>query len=128
MTQAVVAGLVLLGTAFGLLGAVGLLRMPDVLVRMHASTKLATLACGLTLAAAAVHFGSADVTIRAVAILLFLLLTAPLAAHMIGRAAVTTGVPLWRVTAPDWLCRTREAAGNDEPTDAEDPRDDRPDT
>jgi multicomponent Na+:H+ antiporter subunit G len=113
MTEAVVAALVLVGTAFGLLGAVGLLRMPDVLVRMHASTKLATLACGLTLAAAAVHFGSADVTIRAVAILLFLLLTAPLAAHMIGRAAVTTGVPLWRVTAPDWLCRRRDASEED---------------
>jgi multicomponent Na+:H+ antiporter subunit G len=123
MTQTVVAGLVLLGALFGLLGAVGLLRMPDVLVRMHASTKLATLACGLTLIAAAVHFNSADVTIRAVAILLFLLLTAPLAAHMIGRAAVTTGVPLWRVTAPDWLCRRRDTAEGDEA----DPREGSPD-
>lgn len=126
MTQAVVAGLVLVGTIFGLLGAVGLLRMPDVLVRMHASTKLATLACGLTLAAAAVHFGSADVTIRAVAILLFLLLTAPLAAHMIGRAAVTTGVPLWRVTAPDWLCRRRDAPEDDDTAGAAEPGDDTP--
>ncbi|MBN2906296.1 MAG: monovalent cation/H(+) antiporter subunit G [Rhodobacteraceae bacterium] len=100
MTEMIVAGLILLGGVFGVIGAVGLLRMPDVLIRMHASTKIGTLACGLIVIAAAVHFGSTDITIRAVAIVLFLLLTAPIAAHMIGRAAVSTGVPLWNTRQP----------------------------
>ncbi|MEM9726698.1 MAG: monovalent cation/H(+) antiporter subunit G [Pseudomonadota bacterium] len=81
--------------AFALLGSVGLLRLPDVLIRMHASTKIGTLACGLVMAAAALHFGTSDSVIRALAIILFLFLTAPIGAHMIGRAAVSSGVPLW---------------------------------
>jgi multicomponent Na+:H+ antiporter subunit G len=96
MSTLIVAILILIGGTFGILGAVGLLRMPDVLTRMHASTKIGTLSCGLVTAAAAVHFGDASTSVRAVLIILFLLLTAPIAAHMIGRAAVTTGVPLWR--------------------------------
>jgi multicomponent Na+:H+ antiporter subunit G len=95
MTDIIVGVLVILGSALGALGALGLVRLPDVLIRMHASTKIGTLSCGLIMAAAAVHFGTAEMVIRAVAIILFLLLTAPIAAHMIGRAAVFIGVPLW---------------------------------
>lgn len=100
MTQMIATILILSGGVFAVIGAVGLVRMPDVLIRMHASTKIGTLACGLIVIATAVHFGTADITIRAVAIVLFLLLTAPIAAHMIGRAAVSTGVPLWNTRQP----------------------------
>ena len=96
MTSYIVAGLILMGGALGAIGALGVVRLPDVLIRMHASTKTGTLSCGLIIAAAAVHFGTTEISIRAVAIILFLLLTAPIAAHMIGRAAFSTGVPLWR--------------------------------
>ena len=96
MTDVIAGTLILLGGAFGVIGALGLLRMPDILTRMHASTKIGTLSCGLVVAGAAVHFGDGSTGVRAVLIILFLLLTAPIAAHLIGRAAVTTGVPLWR--------------------------------
>ncbi len=93
----VIAGLlILLGGIFGVLGAVGLVRMPDILIRMHASTKIGTLSCGLVVTAAAVHFGDWSTSVRAVLIILFLLLTAPIASHMIARAAVSSGLPLWR--------------------------------
>ncbi|MEL6167687.1 MAG: monovalent cation/H(+) antiporter subunit G [Pseudomonadota bacterium] len=95
MTDAIMAFLILLGCLFALIGGLGLVRLPDVLIRMHASTKIGTLACGLIMSAAAIHFGTGDMVIRAVSIILFLLLTAPIAAHMIGRAAVSTGVKLW---------------------------------
>jgi multicomponent Na+:H+ antiporter subunit G len=95
MSEVIVGVLVLLGGAFGVLGAVGLIRMPDILIRMHASTKIGTLFCGLLVAAAAVHFGDWSTSVRAVLIILFLLLTAPIASHMIARAAVSSGVPLW---------------------------------
>ena len=101
MSDFIVSGLVLSGGIFAVIGGIGLVRMPDVLIRMHASTKIGTLACGLILAAVAAHFGTAVITMRVVAILLFLLLTAPIAAHMIGRAAVSTCVPLWRTARPD---------------------------
>ena len=93
----VIAGLLLLlGGVFAVLGSVGVLRLPDVLIRMHASTKIGTLACGLIIAGVALHFGEADVIVRGIAIIVFLILTAPIGAHMIGRAALRTGVPLWK--------------------------------
>ena len=96
-----------------------MLRLPDVLIRMHASTKAGTLGCGLILVAAAVHFGETGIVARAVAAIVFLMLTAPVAAHMIGRAAYRTGVPLWKGTVIDelggqdaglWLERGQRAA------------------
>ena len=92
----VVGLLCLAGAAFALIAGLGVLRLPDVLIRMHASTKAGTLGSGLILAAVATHFAEAPVVAKAVATVLFLLLTAPIAAHMIGRAALRTGVPLWR--------------------------------
>ena len=101
MAEYVVAALILVGGAFAAIGALGILRMPDVLIRMHAATKTGTLATILIIVGTAVHFGTTEMIIRAIAIILFLLLTAPIAAHMIGRAAYSTGVPLWTGKPPD---------------------------
>lgn len=95
MTDWIIAVLIVGGGVFAVIGAVGLLRLPDVLIRMHASTKIGTLACALVMAGAAVGFGATSEVARAVLIVLFLLLTAPIGSHMIGRAAIATGVPLW---------------------------------
>jgi multicomponent Na+:H+ antiporter subunit G len=95
MAEYFIAALVLMGGFFCFVAGLGILRLPDVLIRMHASTKAGTLGAGLILGAAAVHFGDTTTTTRAVAAILFLLLTAPVAAHMIGRAAFKVGVPLW---------------------------------
>ena len=95
MSEWITALLLLIGGVFAVIGSIGFLRLPDVLIRMHASTKIGTLACGLIIAGSAVFFADAQITIRVIAIILFLLLTAPIAAHMIGRAAVSTGVKLW---------------------------------
>ena len=105
MTDILTSILVVAGGLFALAAALGVLRMPDVLIRMHASTKAGTLGCGLILLAVAVHFAETGVTARAVAAIVFLLLTAPVAAHMIGRAAYRTGVPLWKGTVIDELGR-----------------------
>jgi len=83
----IVAILAILGGLFAFFAGLGILRLPGVLNKMHASTKAGTLGCTLTIAAAAVHFGETSVSVRAIATVLFLLLTAPIAAHMIGRAA-----------------------------------------
>lgn len=88
--------LVLAGGFFALIAGLGILRLPDVLIRMHASTKAGTLGSGLILAAVAVHFWDGAIAAKAMVAVLFLLLTAPLAAHMIGRAALKLGVPLYR--------------------------------
>jgi multicomponent Na+:H+ antiporter subunit G len=98
----IVGTLCLIGGAFALIAGLGILRLPDVLIRMHASTKAGTLGSGLILAAVALFFQDAGMTAKVVLAVLFLMLTAPIAAHMIGRAAVRQGVPLWKTDrAPD---------------------------
>lgn len=90
MIEIIVALLVLGGGAFVLIAAIGIVRLPDLLTRMHASTKAGTLGSLLVLAGLAVFVGSAMVISKVVATVLFLLLTAPIAAHMIGRAHART--------------------------------------
>lgn len=91
----ILAALVLIGGFFCFVAGLGVLRLPDVLIRMHASTKAGTLGSGLILIAVAIFFADTATITRAVSTILFLFITAPVAAHMIGRAAFRSGVPLW---------------------------------
>ena len=80
-----------------------MLRMPDIFLRMSATTKTATLGVGAMLLGTALFFGDLGAISRAFAILVFILSTTPVAAHMIGRAAYSDGVPLWEGTIMDEL-------------------------
>lgn len=95
MTQIVIGVVLLVAGVFAVIGSLGLVRMQDVLIRMHSSSKIGTLSTGLSVLAAVIWFADVAVSVRGGLIVLFLLLTAPIASHMIGRAAVATGVPLW---------------------------------
>lgn len=88
MTDIIAGLLVLGGSAFVFIAGVGVYTLPDTLNRMHASTKAGTLGSILSLIATALVFAEGSVTARVLAIIAFLLLTAPVAAHMIGRASV----------------------------------------
>ncbi len=110
------AVLVLAGGLFGFIAAVGMLRLPDMITRMHASTKAGTLGAGLIMAAVAIHFMEVGITLRAAAAILFLLLTAPVAAHVIGRAAYRCGIQLWERTWIDELASLRRGARDQEET------------
>lgn len=103
MMQWIVALLLLVGGVLMLVAAVGVLRMPDVLLRMSATTKAVTLGAGCMLGAAAVHFGDLGISTRLVATIAFLAATAPVAAHMISRAAYLAEVPLWKGMKVDEL-------------------------
>ncbi|MGD8441303.1 MAG: monovalent cation/H(+) antiporter subunit G [Holophagae bacterium] len=105
MIAAVVAAL---GLAFMTVAGLGLLRMPDLLTRMHASSKAGTLGAALVLGAVALHFGDAAITVRVVVVCVFLLLTAPVASHVIARAAYRTGVPLAPETVIDELAESED--------------------
>lgn len=101
VTDVLTALLLLAGAAFTFIAGLGVLRLPDIMIRMHASTKAGTLGTGLILLAVAVSYGSLSEASRAIAAIIFLLITAPVAAHMIGRAAYRSGVPLWHRTVID---------------------------
>lgn len=89
---AIITGILLLiGAGFGLVGALGLIRFPDVYTRMHAASKAGTLGSGFCLLAVAVNETSFDVTTRALAGVVFFVLTAPISAHLLARAAIKAG-------------------------------------
>lgn len=95
MSALIASALLILGGAFILIAGVGVTRLPDVFIRMHAATKVGTLGSGLILAGVAVHFAETSVVVRCVSIVVFLLMTAPIGAHMIGRAALRIGLTPW---------------------------------
>ena len=103
MIEVLVSILLLMGAAFMVLASVGVLRLPDLPTRMHATTKAGALGAMLTMAGVAFHFGDSTVVARAVAIVVFIFLTAPIAAHVIGRAGYFTGIKLWEGTVKDEL-------------------------
>ena len=101
MTDIVTAIVWLAGSAFALLAAVGVLRMPDVFTRMQASTKASTLGLGCLLIGAALQMGDFASLIRVASIGAFVLLTTPVSGHVIARAAYFADVPLWEGTVLD---------------------------
>jgi len=95
--------LVLVGAGFSLVAGIGLVRLPDLYLRMHAATKAGTLGGGLVLVAVAIHSEQLEVVARALAGIVFLLITAPIGAHLLGRAGYIAGVPLWSGSRDDAL-------------------------
>ena len=95
--------LFIIGSFLMFLAGLGLLRLPDVFLRMSAATKASTLGAGFILLAAALYFEDLGTTSRAIATIFFLLLTGPVAAHRIARAAYFDGVHLWEGTVRDDL-------------------------
>jgi multicomponent Na+:H+ antiporter subunit G len=82
-----------IGSGFALVGALGVLRFPDVYTRTHAASKAGTLGAGMCLVAVALSFGAIDVATRAIAGVVFFMLTAPVSAHLLARAAFMAGYP-----------------------------------
>ncbi|HZG99647.1 MAG TPA: monovalent cation/H(+) antiporter subunit G [Flavisolibacter sp.] len=103
MAEVLIIILCSFGVLFILLAAIGVVRMPDFYLRVSVTTKAATLGIGLILISAAIYFGDISITSRVVAIIFFLFLTAPVAAHMIGRASYFIGTKLWEKSVIDEL-------------------------
>jgi multicomponent Na+:H+ antiporter subunit G len=103
MSSIIIAILSSFGALFVLLAAIGMIRMPDTYLRISVTTKAATLGVGLMLVSAAVFFNDLSTTSRALVIILFVLLTAPVSAHLIGRASYFMGVKLWDKSVMDDL-------------------------
>lgn len=96
--EILVIAFTLLGSGFGVLAAIGVIRMPDLYTRMQSATKAGTLGVACVVLAAAIYFGTAATAAKAVIVVLFLFATAPIASHLIARAAYNSGVPLWQQT------------------------------
>jgi len=104
MIDIILAILSTVGAFSILFASIGVLRMPDFYLRLSVTVKASTLGVGLLLICAAIMFpDDVSVTTKSIAIIFFLLLTAPIAAHMIAKAAYFIGTPLWKGTVVDDL-------------------------
>ncbi|WP_241033812.1 monovalent cation/H(+) antiporter subunit G [Vibrio maerlii] len=102
MTDIIVSISVLLGSFLMLLASIGLNRMPDLLTRMHATTKAGALGAGLLIMAFAIVFWEdTSVVVRAGAVVVFIIVTAPIAAHVLARTSYFVGVDVWEGTVKD---------------------------
>ncbi|WP_291864274.1 Na+/H+ antiporter subunit G [Bradyrhizobium sp.] len=88
----IISLLILVGAAFALVGSIGLARLPDFFTRLHGPTKATTLGVGSVVIASLIHSsaGTGGVSLRELAISLFLFITAPVSAHLLAKAALKT--------------------------------------
>jgi multicomponent Na+:H+ antiporter subunit G len=93
--------LIIIGSIFALVASIGLLRLPDVYTRMHAAAKAGTLGSGLMMIALAFAAEDLAAVTRALAGVGFIILTAPIAAHLLARAAYSVGYRLWKGSVID---------------------------
>lgn len=90
LAEAITSLLILIGAAFALVGSIGLARLPDFFTRLHGPTKATTLGVGSIVIASLIHSStiSGSLSLRELAISLFLFITAPVSAHLLGKAAL----------------------------------------
>ncbi|MBL4832917.1 MAG: Na+/H+ antiporter subunit G [Pseudomonas sp.] len=86
----IVAGLLMLGSIFALVGSIGLWKLPDFFMRLHGPTKATTLGVGSLVIGSLIYFsaGRDGISLHELLITLFLFITAPVSAHMLAKAAM----------------------------------------
>jgi len=102
IAQYAAALLLVVGALFGLIAAVGVLRLPDLYTRLHAASKAGAVGAGLILLAVAVISLDGGVILRSILGIVFLLLSTPISAHLLARAAYRSGeLPISTTTVDD---------------------------
>ncbi len=108
--NAVAAVLVVAGSAIAMIGGIGVLRMPDVFARMHTATKAPTLGLVLVALGAALRVARMTDVVFLLLVVLLQFVTAPVGAHLLSRAAYSSGDQLAVDTVIDDLA---DAGGSD---------------
>ena len=86
MTDIIISILILLGTAFIFIASLGLFRFSDIYSRMHASTKATSFGILLIIIGIGLFFNTAIIWLKALLVVVFIYLTAPLSAHSIAKS------------------------------------------
>lgn len=94
-------GFIVIGLVFDFFGCLGLIRLPDIYNRLQASTKCVTLGTCSILLGLFIFKGFTASGIKAILCIIFIILTAPVSAHALSRAAHKSGVKLWEKSVCD---------------------------
>ena len=89
------------GSFFIFVASFGMLRFPDIYTRMHAASKSISLGIGTLLIGAIIHFATILIILKAIAVVIFIFMTMPVAAQMISRVAYRRKVYMWDKTRID---------------------------
>ena len=106
-------GLIVVGASLSVLAGVGLHRFPDVFARMHAATKPATLGLVLVLSGAALQMREGGAVAKLLLVIALQFVTAPVGAHLVGRAAYRAGTELSPETSVDELASAPPGDGDE---------------
>lgn len=89
-----------IGCFFTLVGAIGLYRLPDFFCRLHGPAKATTMGVGGVLIASMLYFSlnTGPISVHELLITLFLMISAPVTAHMLSKAAIQQKLKLWDKT------------------------------
>ncbi|MEM9108175.1 MAG: monovalent cation/H(+) antiporter subunit G [Pseudomonadota bacterium] len=103
-----IALMIIVGSAFTLIAALGLIRLPDVYTRMHAASKAGTLGSGVVLIALGLESGDPGTLTRSLAGVAFFVLTAPISAHLLAKASYAVGYRLSDMSVIDEMPNVSE--------------------
>ncbi len=110
----IIALMIIIGSAFTFIAALGLIRLPDVYTRMHAASKAGTLGSGVVLIALGIQSGDPGILTRSLAGVAFFVLTAPISAHLLAKASYAVGYRLSDLSVVDEMPKTTNNANSDD--------------
>jgi multicomponent Na+:H+ antiporter subunit G len=94
--EIIISVFVLLGSFLILIAGIGVVRMPDLYMRMHAATKAPSMGFMLTLIGLMIYSPTLVVLLKSIAIILFLYITMPVSASLLGKSSLDMNLPQWR--------------------------------
>jgi multicomponent Na+:H+ antiporter subunit G len=105
--------LIILGSLFMLIASIGMVKLPDLYMRIHAATKAPTLGIFLMALGIIVYFFELWASVEGLIVILFVFITTPIASHMISRVAHTMGVKKTESTIVDEMDADEENSTKD---------------
>jgi multicomponent Na+:H+ antiporter subunit G len=96
IVEIVVSVFLIAGSFFIFVAGIGILKMPDIFLRMHAATKATSLGIMLILFGVMILYPTAAVIVKSFIIIVFLYLTTPVAASLLGKTLLDMGISFWR--------------------------------
>lgn len=110
ISKILIGYLILQGAILSLISSIGILRLPDVYTRNHAASKAATLGVISIMLGVFLYFWLIEGHVNTQVLLgiVFVFLTAPVAGHLISRAAYHTNTPLWKNSVQDELKQVKK--------------------
>lgn len=114
-----IAGILLvLGAFFMLIASIGMVKLPDLYMRIHAATKAPSLGIFLMMVGIIVYFLNWWTSIEGVVVILFVFITAPIGSHMISKVAHNMGVGKHKSTITDEMEQDMNVEKDKKPTSA----------